>query len=185
MLLVILWRRISREVTRWDNHSPTKGDTNAFDRLATDSLRYSCSELNSPRFRSGYCSDVSSVSESIRGKIAIRPKEIIQSPWVVGEEETRAKPFSFHHSEASLQQLDSSIGFLDELLSKELPGVIPENCRRAAHDSVPEPDSSTVSKEADQPSPVSVLDAAFADDFSYSPEYFESQCGPSWTSRAA
>lgn len=42
------------------------------------------------------------------------------------------------------------------------------------HSSVPEPQSRESSKEGDQPSPVSVLEASFDDDVSSSSECFES-----------
>ncbi|KAI4341817.1 hypothetical protein MLD38_026495 [Melastoma candidum] len=157
-----------RETTRWEKHRPTKGNNNTAYTLASGGLKYPCSERQSPGYKSGYSSDASAEIGSIHGQVAVGLKDIdrpTQSP----VEEVMAKLSPSTGSEVPFLQQDSSICCIHELPSQEQPCLAPEN----SPVSNPLPDSSS-SKEVDQPSPVSVLEAPFSDDISSGSECFES-----------
>ncbi|CAN1775506.1 hypothetical protein LINPERHAP1_LOCUS13354 [Linum perenne] len=58
--------------------------------------------------------------------------------------------------------------------SQEQTGPVPESCSTLVNRPIAEPESSACPKEADQPSPVSVLETTFPDDLSSSSDCFES-----------
>lgn len=180
--------RMAREMVRWDKIMTARENFDVRDSFVNRKFTPRHIERHPPHCSSGESSDASSEYHLTQYKRRSGLKEIDQpeqSPAIseafgdvvhVGVANVGSKmvtsisePSNPEHPSA---KVNSTVSYADDVQG---PSINPsrESPEPVIH-SIPESESSASSKEADQPSPISILEAPFKDDLSSGSECFES-----------